>query len=665
MNTDPKFTQYALNEMEEQEAKAFHSSLLEKGMSEEEINNEVETVRNIGLAVKEEFSKEENIRLSPAVREEIMKPAREKKSKFFWLIGGLSTASALALTFIVLNKSTVNELNKASSVISKPLEEQEIDADDFSTKNMASDSAPKLEAKTRTRTKKKSLQSASRGFIGGAKKGKMLYDAEGSLAAGIAPQKMRLEQEQYSREAYDKIDVNPYKLVENNPLSTLSVDVDTASYANMRRFLLQGNLPPKDSLRVEELINYFHYDYNFDEKGHPIAIKVDQTKSLWTKGRKIVRVALKADSPSNLTKAPKNLVFLMDVSGSMSNYKKLPLLKESMKLLLRKLKKTDTISLVVYAGAAGVVLEPTEVREKIKILKALENLSAGGSTNGGAGIKAAYKMAKQGFVKGGVNRVILATDGDFNVGTSSQSELISMVEEKAKQDIFLTVVGLGMGNYQDALLEKISNRGNGNYAYIDSLSEANKLFNIDLEKNLTTVAKDVKVQVEFNPNTVSAYRLIGYENRVMAAQDFNNDKKDAGEMGAGHTVTVLYEVIPRGEKLPEIPNIDKLKYAKVAKAKSNNQDLLTVKVRYKNPTETKSTKFEKVLKSDSSMKADQDFNFAMAVASLGMKLRGDKIVKEIRYREIEKLAKENKGNDPYDFREEFLEMIELSKEIDK
>jgi Ca-activated chloride channel family protein len=669
MNTDPRFTAYALNEMEEQEARTFLNELKENGLSLEEIEKQAQEIRNMGSAVKNELAKEENIRVSPAIRENIISAAKEKKSKLTWILGGLSSASVIALTFMVLDRGNFKELNTASQVFTDQKADNFVELDDEGGSDLSEqlEAAPSL-AKSSTVTPKKMRTAIARKRIQGRAgvKGGRDYEADQLALSGLVlvPGEPIANAEQFNREAYDKIDTNQYKLVENNPLSTLSVDVDTASYANMRRFLLRGQLPPKDSLRVEELINYFHYDYDFDHKDHPIAIKVNQTESSWTKGRKIVRVALKADSPSNLTSASKNLVFLMDVSGSMSDPKKLPLLKESMKLLLRKLKKTDTISLVVYAGAAGVVLEPTEVRNKLKILKALENLSAGGSTNGGAGIKAAYKMAKQGFIKNGVNRVILATDGDFNVGTSSQSELIEMIEQKAKQDIFLTVVGLGMGNYQDALLEKISNRGNGNYAYIDSLSEANKLFNIDLEKNLTTVAKDVKVQVEFNPNTVAAYRLIGYENRVMAARDFNDDKKDAGEMGAGHTVTVLYEIIPTGEKLPEIPNVDKLKYAKVAKSKGNTEDLLTVKVRYKNPTEDKSTKFDTVLKSNSTLKADRDMNFAIAVASFGMKLRNDTLVKDIRYRDIENLAKNNKGKDPYDFREEFLEMVDLAKDID-
>lgn len=689
MNTnyqeDPKFTAYAFNEMSETEAQQFKQELLDAGISAESIENEVQHIQQLGRTLQTEFSKDDQVRVSSEIRQVIMQPTDQKSSIRKWLMGALAGSSVAILATITLLKTTDHKvireqtkspLNTTVAKVDRALELEKDSAD------MAF--APQVNSQPSTVTPEaKQAKVDSRGRTNMAKlsRSKAKKMAPTALGYGLADQEglhMELKggsgliapvpaQEKFNREAYDKIDTNPYTLVSNQPLSTFSVDVDTASYANMRRFLLKGQMPPKDSLRVEELINYFHYENKFEFDKHPVAIKVQQANSIWNKGRKIVKVALQADSPSNLTQARKNLVFLMDVSGSMSQAKKLPLLKESMKLLMRKLKPSDTISLVVYAGAAGVVLEPTEAKESVKILRALDNLNAGGSTNGGAGIKAAYKMAKQAFIKDGVNRVILATDGDFNVGTSSQSELIELVEAKAKEDIFLTVVGLGMGNFQDALLEKISNRGNGNYAYIDSLSEANKLFNIDLEKNLTTVAKDVKVQIEFNPNLVQAYRLIGYENRMLAAQDFNNDQKDAGEMGAGHTVTALYEIVPVGEKFEGTAKVDDLKYAKKTKATSNKEELLNVKVRYKAPTGTKSTKFEIPLKNKSNefKHMDSDFKFATAVASFGMKLRNDKLVQELRYRDIENIAKESKGKDQYDFREEFLEMINLAKQIDK
>ncbi len=684
---DPTFTAYAFNELSEKEAENYKEELLSKGVSENDIAHEVANLQLLKATLQSEFSKDQIMRATPETRAQIMKVVERKNLKWLFsaLVGGSVTAMALVL-FInqdqeLKDGNIVNQIQRPlpSTQNTKSTQAPEADLEAVAESSEPSSKAFKKMVKNEVATLgagglAKGIQTQNMAKINArtlpARKAKMLsadavaFSAPTSImpSPGIAPR-----EGEFNREAYDKIDTNPYTLVSNEPLSTFSVDVDTASYANMRRFLLQGKMPPKDALRIEEMINYFPYDYDVDFKDHPVAIKVDQAESIWNKDRKIVRVAMKSDSPSNLTNARKNLVFLMDVSGSMHSPKKLPLLKESMKLLLRKLKKTDTISLVVYAGAAGVILEPTEAREKVKILRALDALRSGGSTNGGEGIKAAYKMAKLGFIKDGVNRVILATDGDFNVGTSSRSSLLDLIEEKAKEDIFLTVVGLGMGNYQDATLEEISNRGNGNYAYIDSLQEANKLFNIDLEKNLTTVAKDVKVQVEFNPTLVKAYRLIGYENRMLKAQDFNDDKKDAGEMGAGHTVTALYEVVPTGVKFDEGVSIDKLKYATTSKTKGNTDELLSVKVRYKSPTGSKSTKFEVPLKNKKVAfeKADDQFKFATSVATFGLKLRGDKLAKDISYRDLEKMAKESKGADPYDFKSEFIEMIDLASQIDK
>lgn len=630
LRKDPKFTAYALKELSPDEAKAFREELLSQGIEDATIEVEVANIKILKASLQSEFSKDQTLRVTPQTRTNILNIEEKKNLSWTWksFFGGCAIS---VLGIMVFLKTSDQVTRKLDSTLGAPTAQKRTESfSGVSKKMMVSNS--------------------------------INHRPIDMIAPTLAPMR-----EEFNREGYDKINANPYTLVKNQPLSTFSADVDTASYANMRRFLLQGKMPQKDAIRIEELINYFSYDYKVNFKDHPVAIKVDQTQSIWNKRRKIVRIAMKSASPSKLVNAPKNLVFLMDVSGSMSSPKKLPLLKESMKLLLRKLKKTDTISLVVYAGAAGVVLEPTPVKETIKILRALDSLNSGGSTNGGAGIIAAYKMAKLGFVKNGVNRVILATDGDFNVGASSRSAMLDLIEEKAQQDIFLTVVGLGMGNYQDAVLEDISNRGNGNYAYIDSLQEANKLFNIDLEKNLTTVAKDVKIQVEFNPSLVKAYRLIGYENRMLKAQDFNDDKKDAGEMGAGHTVTALYEIVPKGGQFDEGVDIDKLKYATTSKAIGNKDELLTVKVRYKAPTGSKSRKFEVPLhnKSIAFEKADQDFRFAATVASFGLKLRGDKLAADLTYRELESMAKDAKGADPYDFRSEFVEMIDLAGQIDK
>ena len=670
--SNPNLTTYALGKLSEEEKKVLLEKLLAEGYTQEQIEEEAQSLRHIENVLSDEFRKDEALRLSVEQREGLF----PKEGFFTWkkIMAGMGVSFAAVVAFVMVNKVGYQKYSETVKVDGLA-EEKEM-------QKPIAPAAKKFKAKRLSKSKVKGAPTVARsaapqdmvfsdvvegeslGVSAGAVSGKMAPTASFGFAPPPGPTRQR---EKFNRESYEKIDTNPYTLVSNQPLSTFSVDVDTASYANMRRFLFRGQLPSKDSIRVEELINYFGYDYDVAFNKHPVGIKVDQSVSPWNKDRKLVRVALKADSPSNLTQAKKNLVFLLDVSGSMNDPKKLPLLKESIQLLVRKLKPEDTVAIVVYAGAAGVVLDGTQAKDKLKIFKALNNLSAGGSTNGGAGIIAAYKIAKQNFIKGGVNRVILATDGDFNVGASSQSAMLDMIEDKAKGDIFLTVVGLGMGNYQDAMLEKISNRGNGNYAYIDSLQEANKLFNVDLEKNLTTVAKDVKVQIEFNPNKVQAYRLIGYENRMLKAKDFNDDKKDAGEMGAGHTVTALYEIVLPGEKLDN-PKVDKLKYQTNTKAKKdNNDELLTVKVRYKKPSEGVSTKFDIALLDGKSKfeSMDTEFRFATAVASFGMKLRNDKLVKDLRYRDIETMAKESKGNDQYGFRAELIEMIDLARQIDK
>lgn len=682
MINDPKFTAMALGELAEEEKKQILETLRLNGISQEEIAQEIELIQKTSKVIQAEFAQDEKLRLSVEQRGELYPQIPFWKKHKISLFSAASFASvALALVVLrgpierqfneVTNKSfSLSDKHSSPEMISgkkvtrqsfKDVNQLDL-AQDIASESVAlSPSTTGLSGKGSAMPKSARMMPSKSKAVLGRPEGEMPF--QGSI---MPPAEVKTEQ--FNREGYDKIEVNPYTLVENSPLSTFSVDVDTASYANMRRFLLQGQLPPKDSIRVEELINYFSYNDKFTFNKHPVAVNVDQSVSPWNKARKLVRIALKAQTPSDLATRKKNLVFLLDVSGSMNDAKKLPLLKEAMRLLVRKLKPEDTLSIVVYAGASGVVLEPTAVSEKLKIFRALDNLSAGGSTNAGAGIIAAYKMAKQNFIKGGVNRVILATDGDFNVGATSQSAMIDMVAEKAKDDIFLTVIGLGMGNYQDSMLEKISNKGNGNYAYIDSMAEANKLFNVDLEKNLTTVAKDVKLQVEFNPAKVKAYRLIGYENRKLAAQDFNDDKKDAGEMGAGHNVTALYEIVPVEGNI-DVPKVDDLKYAKKVKASAaaDSDELLTVKVRYKEPTELTSKKFEVVLKGKANeFKAmNSEFRFAATVASFGLKLRGDELANELSYRDLVKMAAEAKEEDKYSFREEFIELVELAKQIDK
>ncbi|MCH8822161.1 MAG: VWA domain-containing protein [Planctomycetes bacterium] len=436
-----------------------------------------------------------------------------------------------------------------------------------------------------------------------------------------------------SREAYARIVDNKFMRVGEQPLSTFSIDVDTASYANMRRFINGGSLPPPDAVRIEELLNYFNYDYagptETDE--HPFATHVEVAVCPWNSKHRLARIGIKGREIESDMRPATNLVFLLDVSGSMNQPNKLPLVKRSMQLLLNNLTVDDRVAIVVYAGASGLVLPSTYCTDKQVILSAIERLHAGGSTNGGAGIELAYNTAAQSFIEGGVNRVILCTDGDFNVGISSDGDLVRLIEEKRKSHIFLSVLGFGTGNWQDSKMEQLSNAGNGNFAYIDSLREANKVLVEEMGGTLVTIAKDVKIQIEFNPAVVSSYRLIGYENRVLAAQDFNDDTKDAGEIGAGHTVTALYEIVLVGDEeeltIADTPPVDDLKYQEKVKpneAAKTTGELMTVKLRYKEPEGDVSKLLEYPIMDEVIELADAsaDFKFASAVASFGMLLRG-------------------------------------------
>jgi len=465
---------------------------------------------------------------------------------------------------------------------------------------------------------------------------------------------------------YRRIIENAYLDSLLNPLSTFSIDVDTASYANVRQFLLnQGTLPPPDAVRIEELINYFRYDYTDPEDGRPFASHIEVADCPWEPKHKLVRVAIKGREIAAEKRPQANLVFLIDVSGSMNEPNKLPLLVQALKMLTEQLRKDDRVAIVVYAGSSGLVLPSTPGDSKETILAALDNLSAGGSTNGGAGIELAYKVAKENHIAGGINRVILCTDGDFNVGTTSDGQLERLIEEKAKQGTFLTVLGFGRGNFNDSMLEAISGKGNGNYAYVDSPAEARKVLVEQLSGTLMTIAKDVKIQIEFNPAKVAGYRLVGYEDRILAAQDFNDDKKDAGEIGSGHTVTALYEIVPAGEKVPVVA-VDALKYQVPAKVTGQGVDeLLTLKMRYKEPTADVSQLIEVPVK-DASKKfaaASSDFQFAAAVAGFGMLLRDSRYKGNLTYDAVLEIATQHKGNDSSGYRAELLEMIRKAKQL--
>jgi Ca-activated chloride channel family protein len=467
-------------------------------------------------------------------------------------------------------------------------------------------------------------------------------------------------QQEVNTEEYEGVTENIFKDVFKDPLSTFSIDVDEASYSNVRRFINNGQQPPIDAVRIEELINYFDYDYAQPSAEHPFNIITEISTAPWNEKHKLVHIGLQGKSISTDNLPPSNLVFLIDVSGSMSDVNKLPLLKSSFKLLVNELRPEDYVSIVVYAGAAGVVLEPTSGKEKGKIISSLDNLQAGGSTAGGAGIQLAYSLAEKHFNKEGNNRVILATDGDFNVGESSNESMEKLIEQKRKSGVFLTVLGFGMGNYKDSKMEILADKGNGNYAYIDNITEAKKILVNEFGGTLFTIAKDVKLQVEFNPAKVAAYRLIGYENRMLKSEDFNNDKKDAGELGSGHTVTALYEVIPVGVK-SEFFSVDELKYQKtdLAKAAQSSDELMTVKFRYKKPDGEVSKLIVHPMKDKqiSLSNTSDNFRWSAAVAAFGMLLRESEYANHYSYEKVVQLAQSARGKDEEGYRVEFINMV--------
>lgn len=477
-----------------------------------------------------------------------------------------------------------------------------------------------------------------------------------------------LPAQEFDREGYNRIYDNSYQRTNNNPLSTFGIDVDTASYSNVRRFINSGVMPPKDAVRLEELINYFTYDYPQPKGDRPFSINTEVANSPWNPQHKLVHIGLQGKSISTKDLPPNNLVFLIDVSGSMNSPDKLPLVKASLKYLVSELRAKDSVTIVVYAGAAGLVLPPTPGSQKDKILDAIDKLEAGGSTAGGAGIELAYKVARDNLIKQGNNRVILATDGDFNVGTSSDGELVRMIEEKREQGVFLSVLGFGTGNLQDAKMEQLANKGNGNYAYIDSLLEGKKVLITQMGGTLFTIAKDVKIQVEFNPAKVQAYRLVGYENRVLQNQDFNDDKKDAGELGAGHSVTAIYEIIPVGVTSDvKLSEVDPLKYQPnpPTTSVSKTDELMQVKLRYKKPNETVSQLITQSV-IDKSVKlenASANFRFASAVAAFGMVLRDSEYKGSANFDEVLRLANQAKGEDKGSYRAEFIRLVESCKTI--
>lgn len=454
---------------------------------------------------------------------------------------------------------------------------------------------------------------------------------------------------------------NAFESPKASPLSTFSIDVDNASYTNIRRFINNGQKVPKDAVRIEEMMNFFKYQYPQPTNEHPFSINSEYSDCPWNTNNKLVRIGLQGKNIDDSKLPASNLVFLIDVSGSMFAANKLPLLKESMKVLVNQLRKDDRVAIVVYAGAAGLVLPPTSGNKKMTIMDALDKLQAGGSTAGGAGIQLAYKTAKEHFIKGGNNRVVLATDGDFNVGASSDNDMQRLIEEERKSGVFLTCLGFGMGNYKDSKMETLANKGNGNYAYIDNIQEANRFLGKEFKGSMFAIAKDVKIQIEFNPTFVQAYRLIGYENRKLRPEDFKNDEIDAGELGSGHTVTALYEIVPVNVKSTYFEPVNDTKYSKVENKGANYQnELATIKFRYKKPDGDKSIEMVSTIASASKslQNASDDFKFTTAVAWFGLNLRDSKLVNNKSLVDIKKLAKEGLANDDEGYKAEFIRLID-------
>ncbi|MBA3240791.1 MAG: VWA domain-containing protein, partial [Acidobacteria bacterium] len=471
-------------------------------------------------------------------------------------------------------------------------------------------------------------------------------------------------------ESYSKIDENPFLEVARAPLSTFSIDVDTASYSNTRRFLTEGRLPPKDAVRIEELVNYFSYEYPQPTGSTPFSVTAEVADCPWNAQHRLVHVGLQGRRVASENLPPANLVFLVDVSGSMNGPLRLPLVKSSLRALAEQLTARDRVAIAVYAGTSGLVLPSTPGDRREEILAAIDRLEAGGSTNGGEGIQLAYRVAGENFIKGGVNRVVLATDGDFNVGVTSETELVRLIEEKRGGGVFLSVLGFGRGNLKDSAMENLADKGNGNYAYIDSPAEARKVLGEQVGGTLFTIAKDVKIQVEFNPRLVAGYRLIGYENRLLRDEDFNDDRKDAGEIGAGHTVTALYEVVPAGQRV-ENPGVDDLKYQQQQQQSSqptggaNAGELLTVKLRYKAPdgVESQPLNVGVVDSKAAYQNASENFKFASAVAEFGMLLRDSRYKAQSSYEGVLQLARASMGADLRGYRSEFVRLVETAQSL--
>jgi Ca-activated chloride channel family protein len=699
---DPKWTAYVLGELNDAE-RAQVENELESSAAAREV---VEEIRLATSLLKEELAKDTVVGLSTKQRRAVAAAASAQpqvRPLFRWLRVAAS-AAAIALIVATLSipsllrsrqaatpASTIALMKEQSTTVPQTTSAPSLGDKGAAPLSPSSQAAgarrEKLEAETRQFAQlqqqgqqgqlpqqeyfPREYRLGSNSFIPETK----AFIAEPTVGpgsgggVGVAPAALpdRADRPKFNTETYDLISDNPFILVAQDPLATFSVDVDTASYSNIRRFLTMNQLPPKDSVRIEEMINYFTYDYPSPTGRHPVGAYTEVAAAPWAPDHRLVRIGIKAKDVDVSKRPPSNLVFLIDVSGSMATPEKLPMLKSAMKLMVEKLGEGDHVAIVTYAAGSGVRLPSTSGDKKEVINAAIDNLNAGGGTNGGAGILLAYETAISNFIRSGINRVVLATDGDFNLGVTNQGDLIRIIEGKAKSGVFLSVLGFGMGNYKDSTLEKLADKGNGNYAYIDTLNEARKVLVEEMSGTLLTVAKDVKIQVEFNPAEVNAYRLIGYENRALRHQDFNDDKKDAGDMGAGQSVTALFEVVPSGRDM-QIAEVDTLKYQQrgqlTARAR-NNREILNLRIRYKEPEGTTSQLIEAAVldRSSSLNNASTDFRFAAAVASFGMILRDSPYKGQSTIDAVIDMAEKSRGNDKNGYREEFVQLVRKARAL--
>jgi Ca-activated chloride channel family protein len=697
---DPNLTAFALGELSANE----HAAMAQAVASSPEAQTYVAETQQLARLLKSEYAAEQNLPPERSPNIVRMETQRRLWSSTQW--GSLAAALAIfavlgvfAISTIQRERGTIAQKMPSERKVNLPLADSSTIVEAIPEPPVESPAAtpaqqdllamqpaapppnpfPELRdekesSDTNAAVSKRSFAAAGKTKSPATPLARMMKKPTESLGETELPSRYRQD---FDTATYDHVSENPFLPAATNPLSTFSIDVDTASYSNVRRFINSGSLPPMDAVRVEEMINYFSYDYREPEADKPFSIDLDATACPWDPSHRLLRIGLKAREVASENRPASNLVFLLDVSGSMTPPERLPLVKQAMRLLVDKLTEKDRVAIVIYAGGSGLALQSTTGDRKETILQALEDLKAGGSTNGAEGIELAYKVAADNFVKGGVNRVILATDGDFNIGVTNQGDLIRLIEAKAKSGVFLSVLGVGTDNLKDSTMQKLADKGNGNYAYLDSIDEARKVLVQQVNGTLMTVAKDVKIQVEFNPARVASYRLIGYEKRMLRKEDFKDDKVDAGEIGAGHTVTALYEVVPAGtgatDPAASVPPVDPLKYqasgavppATTQVDPKSSQEMVTVKLRHKKPDGDTSELTERSFVDNGSKfeNAAPDLKFAAAVAEFGMILRDSQFKGKGTIGAVIEWALEGKGRDAAGYRAGFIELARKTQTL--